>query len=169
LQIIQLCGIEEALGVQTLVPEKLVQIAVKRVGTGLGDDVNHGAGVASVLRIERIGQDAKLLDTVRRRLDGRQVGKLIVSVAAIYREIVVAAAAAVHADDSGAIAAVQIVDAKLRLYARLQLQQLVRVPLRQRQFTHGALSHHCAQLRGGRIHERRRARNFDRFRCGANL
>ena len=74
------------------------------VRAGFGDHVHHRAGIAPVFGVESIGEHAKLLDAVRRRLDRRQVGKLIVSVAAVHREIVVAAAAAVHGDNASSIA-----------------------------------------------------------------
>ena len=169
LQIVQLGTVEKSFCVQALIAEELIQIPMHIVRSGLGYHVHHRAGVASVLRVERVGKHAELLDAVRGWLDGGQVGKLVVSVAAVHRKIVVAAAPAVYADHSRAIAPVNIVHAELRLHTRLQLQQLIGIPLRQRQLAHRARSHHCAQLRRSRIHQRRRSRHFHDFRRAANL
>ena len=69
-------------------------------------NVHHCTGVAPILGIKRVGQHPKFLDAVRRRLDGGQIRELVVSVAAIHREVVVASAAPVYAHHAGPIASV---------------------------------------------------------------
>ena len=84
-----------------------------------------------------------------RGLDGRYGHELIVGVAAVHVEVVCAAAAAIHRDNAGVVAAGEQRVALLRLDAGLELQQLVGVARVQRQVHHGAGIHHGAQLRAG--------------------
>ena len=65
--------VEVSFCVQNGVAEIFVNIAVELVGARLCDDVDDGAGVATVFGIEGIGDDAKLLDGVGRGLDGRRL------------------------------------------------------------------------------------------------
>src|SRR5208283_1131342 len=126
---LRLDGIEIALGIENLVAEILVNIAVKRVGTGLGYDIDDGARVPSIFGIEGIGNDAEFRNRIGRRLHRRRVHKLIVGIATVDAEIVGPSAAAIHRHGTRRIAAVKCAAAgpELRLHARLQLQELIRV------------------------------------------
>ena len=140
-------GIEVALRVENLVSEIFVDVAVPVIRSGLGDHVDDCAGVASVLRVERIADDAKFFDRVRSRLNRRQVHELIVRVAAVHAEVVGAIAAAVHRNRTGAIAAVErpATGTQLRLDTGLQLQELVGIARIQRKFIHRAIVDDGAQ------------------------
>ena len=142
---------------------------MKRVRAGFGNHVHDGAGVPPVLRVERIGDDAKFFDRIRRRLDGRQIREEVVAVAAVHGIVVGAAAAAVDGDDAGFVGTIEGVVAELRLYARLKLQKLIYVALVQRQLRRGALVDDSAELRTGRINDRRSAGDFHRFSGRAKL
>src|SRR6267142_310558 len=122
LQIIQFLRIEETARIQILVAEKLVYIPVKIVRAGLSDHVHNRSRVAAVFGIERVCQYAELSDVVGRGLDGRQIGKLVVAVAAVHRVIVVAAAASINADDPSAITPIDTIHTQLRLHAGLKLK-----------------------------------------------
>ena len=76
------------------------------VSPGLGHHVHDRAGIAPVFRIEGVGQNAKFRDAVRRRLNGRQVREQVVAVAAVHREVVVAATPTVDRNHSRAVAAI---------------------------------------------------------------
>src|SRR5262249_14907271 len=51
----RLGDVEVALRVQGIVSEEFVDIAVKVVGAGLGDNVYNSAGIAAVFRVEGVG------------------------------------------------------------------------------------------------------------------
>ena len=55
------------------------------------------------------------------------------------------------------------------LNTRLQLQQLIGVPLRQRQLAHRPFIHYRSELRGDSVHEWGRAGHFDGFYGRTNL
>jgi len=69
--------------VEDAVPEIFEEIAVILLGTGLGDDVDHAAGVLAVLRLVVAGLHAELLQRVGERERGVDVGVLVDVVAAI--------------------------------------------------------------------------------------
>src|ERR1017187_6681631 len=64
-------GIEEAFGIQVVVPDEIERGTVETVGTRLGDGVHHGAAEAAVLGIEAVGDQVKLGDGVQVRDDLR--------------------------------------------------------------------------------------------------
>jgi hypothetical protein len=68
---------------------------VPGIGTGLGDDVDYGAGVAAVFGIEGIRQDTEFVNAIGVGLDSRKVGEEVVGIATIHAEVVGTAAAAV--------------------------------------------------------------------------
>ena len=75
---------------------------MKVIGSRLCDHVDHGAGVASVFRVERVGEDAEFFDAESGvGCTVGQVDELIVGVAAIHAEVVGAPAAAVHRNHAG--------------------------------------------------------------------
>ena len=82
--------------VQHLVAEKLVYIAMKIIGSGLGDDVHYGARVPSVFGVEGVGQDAKFLNAVGRGLHCGQIYELIVGVSTVDAEVIGASTSAIH-------------------------------------------------------------------------
>src|SRR6266568_4767621 len=147
--------------IQMVVAEKLVEAAVYLVRAGLGDHIDHGARVAAVFRVKRVGNNLELLDAVRRLFHGGQVGEEVVAVAAVYGIVVGAAAAAIDGDDAGFVRTIEEVVADLRLNSRLQLKQLIDVARVQGQLRRGALVDNGAKLRRGRINNRRRASDFD--------
>src|SRR5262249_20454512 len=83
------------IGVEFRIAKKLIQVAVQGIRAGLGDDVDYGTGVASVLRVEGIGQHAKFGDAVWRRLHCWEIDKLIVSIATVHTEVVGSTASAI--------------------------------------------------------------------------
>src|SRR5437762_2727610 len=85
-----------SVSVKSFIPEKLIYIAVKSIGPGLGHNVDHGTRVAAIFGIEGVGQHTKFSDTVRRWLHGWQIHKLIVGIAPVDTEIVRTATSAVH-------------------------------------------------------------------------
>ena len=121
------------------------------VRAALGDHIDHRARITPVFCVEGVGDDAKLLDRVRRRFDARRVHKKIVPVAAVHAEVVRAAAAAIHRNGPGLVAAVEKVGTANALDAWLQLQQLISVAAVQRQVLHRPFVDHRAQLGGGRV------------------
>ena len=104
--------------IQHLVAEKFVHVAMKGIGPGLGHYIDHRAGVASVFRIERVGQHPELFDGIRAGLHRGKIGELVVGVAAVHAEVVGASAAAIHRNHAGVVAAVEEVGTGLRLHAR---------------------------------------------------
>ena len=74
---------EVVVSVEDAVPEIFEEIAVILLGTGLGDDVDHAAGVLAVLRLVVAGLHAELLQRVGERERGVDVGVLVDVVAAI--------------------------------------------------------------------------------------
>jgi hypothetical protein len=60
---------EVVLRVQIRVPEELKEIAVQRVASGFGDDVNLSPTVPAVLGIEVVHQNPKLCDGIEIRDD----------------------------------------------------------------------------------------------------
>ncbi len=94
---------------------------------------------------------------------------MVVPVAPVNREIVIASPAAIYAHDPRAVASVYRVQSNLRLHPGLQLKQLVGVALRQGQLADSSLSYNGAELRRRRIHQRRRPRNFNAFARRAYL
>ena len=85
---LRLDGIEVALRIQNLITKIFVNIAMKVIGARLGDHVDHGTRIAAVLGVEGIRDDAKLLDAVRRGLDGGEIYELIVGIAAVDAEVI---------------------------------------------------------------------------------
>ena len=102
---------------------------MKLVGTGLGDDVDDRSGVAAVLGVEGVGEDAEFGDAVGAGLDRWQVSEQIVGVAPVHVEVVRPATAAVHRNYARLIAAIGdgVTATDVRHDARLQLQQLIGV------------------------------------------
>src|SRR5208337_374145 len=162
-------GVKKALGVQHLVPKKFVEITVYGVGSGFRDHVDHRTRVAPILRVEGVRQYPEFLDRIRRRLDGWSVHENIVAVSAVHHVVVRPPAAAIHRYNPGAAAAVKQVSAQLRLHARLQLQHLIGIARIEREFAHGLVGHHGAQLCRRGVNHRRRARDFDRVHVRADL
>src|SRR3984893_11839433 len=126
---------------------ELVYVAVKLVGAGLGHYVDHGAGVAAVLGIEAVGEDAELFHAVRAGLDCRQVREHVIGDAAVNAEIVGAATATVDGDAAGA-ACTKIEDrSATRSPARLQGKELICVALVQGKLDNSAVINDGAELR----------------------
>jgi len=69
---------------------------MKIVGSRFGHYVDYRARVSAVFSIEGVRQNAKFSNAVRRGLNERQVRKLVISVAAVDCEIVVAPAAPIY-------------------------------------------------------------------------
>src|SRR5262249_39842842 len=136
------------------VAEEFVGITMKLVGPRLGHHIDDRAGVTAELGVKSIGENSKLLDRVRRRLDSRQVSELVVGVASVYHEVVRPAASAVYRNRSRIVAAVEEPRARLRLHAGLKLQELVSVAGIQGQLDHGARIHHGAELGAGSLDQR---------------
>src|SRR4029077_2000245 len=88
-------GVEISTGGEHLVSQKLIDVSMELVGARLGDDIHHGAGVATIFSIERVSQNAKFFDTVRVGLDGGKVGEEVVGIAPVHAEVIGAAPAAV--------------------------------------------------------------------------
>ncbi len=76
-------GREEVAGLERVAAIELPGPAVPLIGAGLGDDVDDGARVASVLRAVGVGEDLELLDRVRGRtqheagVEGVVVGRAV--------------------------------------------------------------------------------------------
>jgi len=105
LLIVQKKWIEVAAIIQHVIAEKFVKIAVNSIGAGFGDDVYDGAGITTVFGIESVGQNTKLFDGIRRRLNGRSVHEDVVSVSTVHHVVVGATAAPVDGNGAGIIAA----------------------------------------------------------------
>ncbi len=73
-------------------------------------------------------------------LNGREIHKLVVGIAAINAEIIGAPSTAVHGYRSGLVAAIDERVSQLRLHSRLQLQQLVGIAGVERELADGAIS-----------------------------
>src|SRR5258708_4299710 len=99
--------VEVAFGIEQLVAQEFVSVAMKGVGSGLGDDVDDGARVAPVFGVERIGQDAEFRDAVGSRLNSRGGNKQIVAIASVDVEVVGAPAATVRGNGGRLIAPVE--------------------------------------------------------------
>src|ERR1035437_974551 len=67
---LRLDRIEVSLRIQNCVAEILIDVSVPLVCPRFGDDVDHRAGVAAVLRIEGIADDAKFINRVGGGLNG---------------------------------------------------------------------------------------------------
>src|SRR5258708_37958190 len=89
--------------VQDVVAEKLVEAAMYLVRAGLGDHIDHGARVAAVFRVKRVGNNLELLDAVRRWFHGGQVGEEVGAVAAVHGGGVRAPTAAVGGDGASSV------------------------------------------------------------------
>src|SRR5579872_2157439 len=100
--------VEVVAGIECVVAEVLRCSTVKRVGAALGHDVDYGAGVTSVFRLE-VGKYVDFGDGVDRQncgrrsehaslVDGRVVAVSIVHVGAVEKIVVGAAAGAVHGE-----------------------------------------------------------------------
>ena len=63
--VVQKKRIEISPGVQRIVADELVEIAVYGVRPGFGDDVHHRTRVPPVFGVKRIGQNAKFFDGIR--------------------------------------------------------------------------------------------------------
>src|SRR5579885_775140 len=126
---LRFCRVEESLRVQNLIPEILIHVSVPLIRSRLRHHVHDRARIPPVLCIKRIADDAKFFDSVWRRLNRRQVHKLIVRVTAVDAEIIGAIAAAIHRYGPRTIASIKRSAARsqLRLHARLQLQELISV------------------------------------------
>ena len=83
------------------------------IRAGFGDDVDDRAGIAAVLGVEGIGNDAKFFDSVGRWLDAGRVHEDIVGVASVDHVIVGTAATAIDRDDARIIAAIEKIRAEL--------------------------------------------------------
>ena len=64
LQIIEFRRIKKALGIEPLISEELIHVAMKIVGPGLCDHVHDRARIAAVFGVKRIRQHAEFLDAV---------------------------------------------------------------------------------------------------------
>ena len=106
MQIVKLGCVKKSLGIQILVAEKLIKVAVKFVFTGFRHDVDHRAGIASVFRVKRVCEHAKLRDAVWRRLNGGKICKLVVAVASVHGKVIISPAAAVHTHDTRTVATI---------------------------------------------------------------
>src|ERR1700735_61179 len=65
LLIVQQERVEKTLGVQRLIAEELVEIAVQTVRAGFRHHVDNRPGVAPVFRIEGVGDDSKFFNRIR--------------------------------------------------------------------------------------------------------
>ena len=84
------------LRVHRLVAEHLEEAARRRVGAGLGDDVQHAAVAAAVLRLEALRLEVELLDRFEREHLQQAADGVVVVVAAVDLIVDVAAVAAVY-------------------------------------------------------------------------
>src|SRR5260370_36615702 len=104
-----------------------------------------------------IGDDAKLLDGIRRGLHGRQVSEEVVAVASVYGVIVGATPATVDSDDARFVRTIEKIVADLGLDAGLQLQELEAIARAEGQLLRGSLIDTATQVRRSTIPNRRRA------------
>src|SRR5690242_12934309 len=88
LLVIGTTGVKVTLRIEQLVAQELIYAAMPTVSPRLGDHINDGAGVASVLCVKGIGKDAELLDAVGRRLNGGRVDEQVVAIPAVDVEVV---------------------------------------------------------------------------------
>ncbi len=159
----------KAMSVQNVIAEEFVSAAVEIVCTRLGDDVDDGAGVAAVLGVKGIGDDAKFFNAIGRGLNRGEIGEEVVAVAAVYGVVVGAASSTVHSDNARFVRAIKEIVSDLGLNARLQLQELEDVARVQGQLRRRALVDDGSQLRRCRIHNRRRAGDFHYLGRSADL
>src|SRR5260370_41487364 len=116
-----------------------------------------------------IGDDAKLLDGIRRGLHGRQVSEEVVAVASVYGVIVGATPATVDSDDARFVRTIEKIVADLGLDAGLQLQELEDIARAEGQLRPRARVDDGSQLRRCRIHTSRRSRYLDHVRRTTKL
>ena len=76
-------GSEIVLGIEVRIANKLEDIAVEIVGTGLGDDVDDATGILTVLGAVVAGLDAEFLESIGKRKRLIDVGVFIDVIAAI--------------------------------------------------------------------------------------
>ena len=79
---------EKIARVEVAVPDELEEVAADLIGAGLGDDVDHRAGVQSVTRGYPVRLHAELLQRVRKGEGQIDVGMRIVVVAAVQQVII---------------------------------------------------------------------------------
>ena len=89
---------EEIAGVGLVVAEEVVGAAVELIGTGLGDDVDGGTGVASLVGREEAGLDFELADRFDGGTEDDGESEAFVVVNAVPEEVVGAFAIAVGED-----------------------------------------------------------------------
>ena len=58
------CLVKEVAGVEHIVAEEFIHRSMQLVGARLGDQVDHGAGVAPIFRGERVGLNFELLNGI---------------------------------------------------------------------------------------------------------
>ena len=139
---------------------------MKVVGSGFRDHVHHRTRIPAILSVEGVGNDAELFNAVRRRLDGRKIHELVVGISAVHAEVIGAGTATVHRYRTCVLRSVEqtaIAVSKLRLHARLQLQELIGVARVQRQLIYRAVVDDGSQLRAGRVNLGSLRRNFHNF------
>src|SRR5262249_31829637 len=102
-----------------LIPQIFVNTPMPLVGAGFGDNVNHGAGVAPVLRVEGIRENAEFRNAVGRRLNRRRIYEKIVAIPSIHVEVVGAPATSIDRHRSRLVAAVKEIGSANPLHARL--------------------------------------------------
>ena len=81
-------GIEVVPGIEGVVAQEIVRIAMKLVGSTLGHDVDHCTSGPAVFGVRCIGQQAKFLDGVERRNDGGSVVEVVLDISPIHTECV---------------------------------------------------------------------------------
>jgi len=92
-------GREVVMSVEDAIAEIFEKIAVIFFGAGLGDDVDHAAGVLAVLGLVVAGLYAELLQRVWEREGCIDVGVFVNVVAAVEKEVGLVGAGAVGGDE----------------------------------------------------------------------
>ena len=132
------------------------------IRSGFRNDVHDRTRIPAIFGVESIGKYAKLLDGVRRRLNGGRVHEQIVPIATVDHVVVGSSATAVYRNDARIRAAIKQISSYLGLHARLQLQQLVSVAGIERKFANRSIGHDATQLGAGGLNLHRVGFDGDR-------
>ena len=92
--------IEIVIRVQGSIAQELESRAMNGITSRLGDHVDQCAGKVAILRIERIGQQPKLLNGVQHRNDVGTIARCVLDTSAVHHESVGIFALAVYGDVS---------------------------------------------------------------------
>src|SRR5262249_3374638 len=99
------------------------------VSSSLCDHIHDRTRIAAVLRVKRVGDHAKFLNTIGGGLHNGKIRELVVAVASVHAVVVRTTTTPIHRTYARFVAAIKEIGSELGLDARLQLQQCVGITL----------------------------------------